>query len=213
MSKELIVKRAVKEIQNGMYINLGIGIPTLIADEIEKLNLKVFLQSENGLLGIGAYPTKEQVDADLINAGKETVTAVKGASFFDSAESFAMIRGGHIDLAILGGMEVSQNGDLANYMIPGKLVKGMGGAMDLVSGAKKIIAVMEHTNKHGETKLKKECTLPLTGKAVVHKLITELGVFEFERGEMFLVELMQGVSLEDIKAKTEAEFKVRLGGA
>ncbi|EIW9953927.1 3-oxoacid CoA-transferase subunit B [Campylobacter upsaliensis] len=213
MSKELIIKRAVKEIQNGMYINLGIGIPTLIADEIEKLNLKVFLQSENGLLGIGAYPTKEQVDADLINAGKETVTAVKGASFFDSAESFAMIRGGHIDLAILGGMEVSQNGDLANYMIPGKLVKGMGGAMDLVSGAKKIIVVMEHTNKHGETKLKKECTLPLTGKAVVHKLITELGVFEFEGGEMFLVELMQGVSLEDIKAKTEAEFKVRLGGA
>ncbi|EAL5620681.1 succinyl-CoA--3-ketoacid-CoA transferase [Campylobacter upsaliensis] len=213
MSKELIIKRAVKEIQNGMYINLGIGIPTLIADEIEKLNLKVFLQSENGLLGIGAYPTKEQVDADLINAGKETVTAVKGASFFDSAESFAMIRGGHINLAILGGMEVSQNGDLANYMIPGKLVKGMGGAMDLVSGAKKIIVVMEHTNKHGETKLKKECTLPLTGKAVVHKLITELGVFEFERGEMFLVELMQGVSLEDIKAKTEAEFKVRLGGA
>ncbi|EAH5546446.1 3-oxoacid CoA-transferase subunit B [Campylobacter upsaliensis] len=213
MSKELIIKRVVKEIQNGMYINLGIGIPTLIADEIEKLNLKVFLQSENGLLGIGAYPTKEQVDADLINAGKETVTAVKGASFFDSAESFAMIRGGHIDLAILGGMEVSQNGDLANYMIPGKLVKGMGGAMDLVSGAKKIIVVMEHTNKHGETKLKKECTLPLTGKAVVHKLITELGVFEFERGEMFLVELMQGVSLEDIKAKTEAEFKVRLGGA
>ncbi|EAJ4502673.1 3-oxoacid CoA-transferase subunit B [Campylobacter upsaliensis] len=213
MSKELIIKRAVKEIQNGMYINLGIGIPTLIADEIEKLNLKVFLQSENGLLGIGAYPTKEQVDADLINAGKETVTAVKGASFFDSAESFAMIRGGHIDLAILGGMEVSQNGDLANYMIPGKLVKGMGGAMDLVSGAKKIIVVMEHTNKHGETKLKKECALPLTGKAVVHKLITELGVFEFEGGEMFLVELMQGVSLEDIKAKTEAEFKVRLGGA
>lgn len=213
MSKELIIKRAVKEIQNGMYINLGIGIPTLIADEIKKLNLKVFLQSENGLLGIGAYPTKEQVDADLINAGKETVTAVKGASFFDSAESFAMIRGGHIDLAILGGMEVSQNGDLANYMIPGKLVKGMGGAMDLVSGAKKIIVVMEHTNKHGETKLKKECTLPLTGKAVVHKLITELGIFEFENGEMFLVELMQGVSLEDIKAKTEAEFKVRLGGA
>ncbi|ARE79889.1 3-oxoacid CoA-transferase subunit B [Campylobacter helveticus] len=212
MSKELIVKRAAREIQNGMYINLGIGIPTLIADEIEKLNLKVFLQSENGLLGIGAYPTKEQVDADLINAGKETVTAVKGASFFDSAESFAMIRGGHIDLAILGGMEVSQSGDLANYMIPGKLVKGMGGAMDLVSGAKSIVVVMEHTNKHGESKVKKKCGLPLTGKAVVHKLITELGVFEFENNEMFLVELMQGVSLEELQAKTEAEFKVRLGG-
>ncbi|MBS4235404.1 3-oxoacid CoA-transferase, B subunit [Campylobacter vulpis] len=212
MSKELIVKRAAKEIQNGMYINLGIGIPTLIADEIEKMNLKVFLQSENGLLGIGAYPTKEQVDADLINAGKETVTAVKGASFFDSAQSFAMIRGGHIDLAILGGMEVSQRGDLANYMIPGKLVKGMGGAMDLVSGAKSIVVVMEHTNKHGESKVKKECTLPLTGRAVVNKLITELGVFEFENGEMFLVELMQGVSLEELKAKTEAEFKIKLKG-
>ncbi|MCR2065514.1 3-oxoacid CoA-transferase subunit B [Campylobacter felis] len=212
MSKELIVKRAAREIQNGMYINLGIGIPTLIADEIEKLNLKVFLQSENGLLGIGAYPTKEQVDADLINAGKETVTVVKGASFFDSAESFAMIRGGHIDLAILGGMEVSQSGDLANYMIPGKLVKGMGGAMDLVSGAKSIVVVMEHTNKHGESKVKKKCGLPLTGKAVVNKLITELGVFEFENNEMFLVELMQGVSLEELQAKTEAEFKVRLGG-
>ena len=212
MSKELIVKRAAREIQNGMYINLGIGIPTLIADEIEKLNLKVFLQSENGLLGIGAYPTKEQVDADLINAGKETVTVVKGASFFDSAESFAMIRGGHIDLAILGGMEVSQSGDLANYMIPGKLVKGMGGAIDLVSGAKSIVVVMEHTNKHGESKVKKKCGLPLTGKAVVNKLITELGVFEFENNEMFLVELMQGVSLEELKAKTEAEFKVRLGG-
>lgn len=212
MSKELIVKRAAREIQNGMYINLGIGIPTLIADEIEKLNLKVFLQSENGLLGIGAYPTKEQVDADLINAGKETVTVVKGASFFDSAESFAMIRGGHIDLAILGGMEVSQSGDLANYMIPGKLVKGMGGAMDLVSGAKSIVVVMEHTNKHGESKVKKKCGLPLTGKAVVNKLITEIGVFEFENNEMFLVELMQGVSLEELQAKTEAEFKVRLGG-
>lgn len=212
MSKELIVKRAAREIQNGMYINLGIGIPTLIADEIEKMNLKVFLQSENGLLGIGAYPTKEQVDADLINAGKETVTAVRGASFFDSAESFAMIRGGHIDLAILGGMEVSQKGDLANYMIPGKLVKGMGGAMDLVSGAKSIVVVMEHINKHGESKVKKECTLPLTGKAVVNKLITELGVFEFENGEMFLVELMQGVSLEELKAKTEAEFTIKLKG-
>lgn len=212
MSKEIIVKRAAKEVKDGMYINLGIGIPTLIADEIEKMGLEVFLQSENGLLGIGAYPTIDEVCADLINAGKETVTAVKGASFFDSAESFAMIRGGHIDLAILGAMEVSQNGDLANYMIPGKLVKGMGGAMDLVSGAKSIVVVMEHTNKYGESKLKKACTLPLTGKNVVNKLITELGVFEFKNGSMKLIELMEGVSLEEVKEKTEASFEVCLGG-
>ncbi|WP_281650316.1 3-oxoacid CoA-transferase subunit B [Helicobacter bilis] len=212
MSKEIIVKRAAKEVKDGMYINLGIGIPTLIADEIEKMELEVFLQSENGLLGIGAYPTIDEVCADLINAGKETVTAVKGASFFDSAESFAMIRGGHIDLAILGAMEVSQNGDLANYMIPGKLVKGMGGAMDLVSGAKSIVVVMEHTNKYGESKLKKACTLPLTGKNVVNKLITELGVFEFKNGSMKLIELMEGVSLEEVKDKTEASFEVCLGG-
>lgn len=211
MSKEIIVKRAAKEVKDGMYINLGIGIPTLIADEIEKMQVEVFLQSENGLLGIGAYPTKDEVCADLINAGKETVTVVKGASFFDSAESFAMIRGGHIDLAILGAMEVSQNGDLANYMIPGKLVKGMGGAMDLVSGAKSIIVVMEHTNKHGESKLKKTCTLPLTGKSVVDKLITELGVFEFKNGIMRLVELMDGVNLKEVQEKTEANFEVCLG--
>ncbi|EMZ41385.1 MULTISPECIES: 3-oxoacid CoA-transferase subunit B [Helicobacter] len=210
MSKEIIVKRAAKEVKDGMYINLGIGIPTLIADEIEKMELEVFLQSENGLLGIGAYPTIDEVCADLINAGKETVTAVKGASFFDSAESFAMIRGGHIDLAILGAMEVSQNGDLANYMIPGKLVKGMGGAMDLVSGAKSIVVVMEHTNKYGESKLKKACTLPLTGKNVVNKLITELGVFEFKNGSMKLIELMEGVSLEEVKDKTEANFEICL---
>lgn len=210
MSKQLIVRRATKEIQDGMYINLGIGIPTLIANEIENLDLTVFLQSENGLLGIGAYPTTDEVDADLINAGKETVTVVKGASFFNSADSFAMIRGGHIDLAILGGMEVSQNGDLANYMIPGKLVKGMGGAMDLVNGAKRIVVVMEHTNKKGESKVKKVCTLPLTGKAVVDRLITELGVFDFENGKMKLVELQPNVSLDEIKAKTDAEFEINL---
>lgn len=210
MSKEKIIKRAAKEVKDGMYINLGIGIPTLVADEIKNLNLEVFLQSENGLLGIGAYPRKDEVDADLINAGKETITAVKGASYFDSAQSFAMIRGGHIHLAILGAMEVSQNGDLANYMIPGKLVKGMGGAMDLVAGVKKIVVVMEHTNKYGESKLKKECTLPLTGKGVVNRLITELGVFDFEKGKMKLVELQDGVSLEELKAKTEAEFEVSL---
>lgn len=210
MSKQIIIKRAAKEIKNGMYINLGIGIPTLIADEIKNLNLEVFLQSENGLLGIGPYPKESEVDADLINAGKETVTVVKGASFFDSADSFAMIRGGHIHLAFLGAMEVSQNGDLANYMIPGKLVKGMGGAMDLVVGAKRIVVVMEHTNKQGKSKLKKECTLPLTGKAVVHRLITELGVFDFENGKMKLIELQEGVSLDEIKAKTEAEFQICL---
>lgn len=210
MSKEIIVKRAAKEVKDGMYINLGIGIPTLVADEIKNLNLEVFLQSENGLLGIGAYPKENEVDADLINAGKETVTAVKGASYFDSAESFAMIRGGHIHLAILGAMEVSQNGDLANYMIPGKLVKGMGGAMDLVAGVKKIVVVMEHTNKYGESKLKKECTLPLTGKGVVNRLITELGVFDFEDGKMKLIELQNGVSLDELKAKTEADFEVCL---
>lgn len=210
MSKQIIIKRAADEIKNGMYINLGIGIPTLIADEIKNLNLEVFLQSENGLLGIGPYPKESEVDADLINAGKETVTVVKGASFFDSADSFAMIRGGHIHLAFLGAMEVSQNGDLANYMIPGKLVKGMGGAMDLVVGAKRIVVVMEHTNKQGKSKLKKECTLPLTGKAVVHRLITELGIFDFENGKMKLIELQEGVSLDEIKAKTEAEFQICL---
>ncbi|MBM0636916.1 3-oxoacid CoA-transferase subunit B [Campylobacter sp. VicNov18] len=210
MSKQIIVKRAVKEIKDGMYVNLGIGIPTLVADEIKSLNLEVFLHSENGLLGIGSYPKENEVDADLINAGKETVSVVKGASFFDSAESFAMIRGNHINLALLGAMEVSQKGDLANYMIPGKLVKGMGGAMDLVAGARRIVVVMEHTNKKGESKVKKECTLPLTGKAVVHRLITELGVFDFEDGKMKLIELQEGVSLEEIKAKTEAEFEVCL---
>ncbi|RDU71943.1 3-oxoacid CoA-transferase subunit B [Helicobacter aurati] len=210
MSKEVIVKRATQEVKNGMYINLGIGIPTLIADEIDKLGLDVFLHSENGLLGIGAYPTKDEVDADLINAGKETVTAVQGASFFDSAESFAMIRGGHIDLAILGGMEVSQYGDLANYMIPKKLVKGMGGAMDLVNGAKKIVVVMEHVNKKGESKVKKICDLPLTGKNVVNRLITDMGVFDFKDGVMQLIELQPNVTLEEIQAKTQAEFTVCL---
>lgn len=210
MSKNIIVKRAAKEIKDGMYINLGIGIPTLIANEIDSLGLDVFLHSENGLLGIGAYPLKSEVDADLINAGKETVTITKGASFFDSAESFAMIRGGHIDLAILGGMEVSQYGDLANYMIPNKLVKGMGGAMDLVNGAKKIVVVMEHTNKKGESKVKKYCDLPLTGKNVVHRLITELGVFDFDNGVMKLVELQPNVTLDEIRSKTQAEFEVAL---
>ncbi|MCQ2954529.1 3-oxoacid CoA-transferase subunit B [Helicobacter pylori] len=209
--REAIIKRAAKELKEGMYVNLGIGLPTLVANEVSGMN--IVFQSENGLLGIGAYPLEGlegSVDADLINAGKETVTVVPGASFFNSADSFAMIRGGHIDLAILGGMEVSQNGDLANWMIPKKLIKGMGGAMDLVHGAKKVIVIMEHCNKYGESKVKKECSLPLTGKGVVHQLITDLAVFEFSNNAMKLVELQEGVSLDQVREKTEAEFEVHL---
>ncbi|GHP71891.1 succinyl-CoA:3-ketoacid coenzyme A transferase subunit B [Helicobacter pylori] len=206
--REAIIKRAAKELKEGMYVNLGIGLPTLVANEVSGMN--IVFQSENGLLGIGSYPLEGGVDADLINAGKETVTVVPGASFFNSADSFAMIRGGHIDLAILGGMEVSQNGDLANWMIPKKLIKGMGGAMDLVHGAKKVIVIMEHCNKYGESKVKKECSLPLTGKGVVHQLITDLAVFEFSNNAMKLVELQEGVSLDQVKEKTEAEFEVHL---
>lgn len=203
--RDKILHRAVKEIEDGMCVNLGIGMPTLIANMIPS-DFNVMLQSENGLLGIGSYPHPDHVDPDLINAGKETVTAKAGASYFDSAESFAMIRGGHIDLAILGGMEVSESGDLANWMIPGKMVKGMGGAMDLVQGAKRIVVIMDHVNKFGESKVKKTCTLPLTGKNVVHCLITDLAVFQFTERGMELVELQDGVSMEEVKASTEAEF-------
>jgi 3-oxoacid CoA-transferase subunit B len=208
-SRQRIVKRAVQEIQDGMNVNLGIGMPTLIANEIPE-DYNVMLQSENGLLGIGPYPYEGLEDPDLINAGKETVTAVPGASYFDSAESFAMIRGGHIDLAILGGMEVSEKGDLANWMIPGKMIKGMGGAMDLVHGAKRVVVIMEHVNKLGESKIKKECSLPLTGQRVVHRLITDMGVFDFTPAGMVLVELQQGVTIEEVILKTEASFKIGL---
>ncbi|MGE6230853.1 3-oxoacid CoA-transferase subunit B [Paenibacillus chitinolyticus] len=203
--RQRIVERAVQEIRDGMYVNLGIGMPTLVADEIPA-GITVMLQSENGLLGIGPYPKRGEEDPDLINAGKETVTAVPGASYFDSAESFAMIRGGHIDLAILGGMEVSGGGDLANWMIPGKMVKGMGGAMDLVSGAKRIVVIMEHVNKYGESKVKKACTLPLTGRGVVNRLITDLAVFDFTLEGMVLAELLGEAELDEVRAKTEAAF-------
>lgn len=205
--REKIVRRAVQEISDGMNVNLGIGMPTLVANEIPA-DYQVLLQSENGLLGIGPYPTEAEMDPDLINAGKETVTAVKGASYFDSAESFAMIRGGHIDVAILGGMEVSETGDLANWMIPGKMVKGMGGAMDLVQGAKRVIVIMEHVSKHGESKVKKACTLPLTGQAVVHRLITDLAVFDFTDEGMVLVEKAADISLAALQEKTEALYRI-----
>ena len=205
-AKEIIVKRAAKELEDGFYVNLGIGIPTLVANYIPE-GMDIVLQSENGLLGIGEFPAEKMVDADLINAGKQTITTIQGASFFSSSDSFAMIRGGHIDLSILGALEVAKNGDLANWMIPGKMIKGMGGAMDLVASAKKVVVLMSHTNKKGESKILNSCSLPLTGKRVVNKIITEKAVFDIENEELILKEIYPGISIDELKSITEADFK------
>ena len=205
--RERIARRAEQEIKSGFYVNLGIGIPTLVANYISE-DKEVVLQSENGLLGIGEYPEENEVDPDLINAGKETVTEIQGASYFDSAESFGMIRGGHIDLAILGGMEVSEEGDLANWMIPGKMIKGMGGAMDLVHGAKKITVIMDHVNKDGAPKIVKSCSLPLTGKSVVNRIITDRAVLDVTDNGLVVQEIASGYTLEDIRDSTEPVIHV-----
>lgn len=210
-TREQMAARAAKELQDGFYVNLGIGIPTLVANYIPE-GMEVTLQSENGMLGMGPFPFEGEEDADLINAGKQTITELKKTSYFSSADSFAMIRGGHIDLSILGAMQVSESGDLANWMIPGKMVKGMGGAMDLVAGVKRVVVVMEHEAK-GEPKLLKECNLPLTGRRVADLVITDLGVFEIQRQgapKMVLIELADGVSLDEIRAKTGADYEVEL---
>ncbi|ASK67997.1 succinyl-CoA--3-ketoacid-CoA transferase [Shewanella bicestrii] len=207
LSREQLAQRVAQELKDGYYVNLGIGIPTLVANYIPE-GIEVMLQSENGLLGMGPFPTMEEVDADLINAGKQTVTMARGAAIFDSAESFAMIRGGHVDLTVLGAFEVDTQGNIASYMIPGKLIKGMGGAMDLVAGADNIIVTMTHASKHGESKLLTECTLPLTGKGCIKKVLTDLAFIEIKEGKFHLLERAPSVSVEDIIKLTAGELVV-----